>query len=235
MDFANQLCAAMGNTSPDDYKQRMQEYLANLDMFENFTKHLNIRTAKDFEGTIPFSSALNSLTCFTFNNKLPENDRVWAIESALGKKQVDYVKKSQAKGEHNLYVRYLLKRKHLIGDTNFRKWMLNQLVEAGRVFRKDGRFYLTGIYCKIGDNTFRVDYRGGQHRQYNDCTRPQAYRIERPDDAAYLGTLESWRILDLPDYFIEQDFGDGKYAAREPKVTMEEYHKLNKLMEMEAK
>lgn len=228
-DFATLLSAGMAGVSVEDYNQRQQWMLDNLDKIEEWVGRVKITDAKTFELANAYKSALCSLSCHTFNTRHPENDRVWNIESVLGKKMKLYVSRNLAPSEENRMIRYILSNRCFYNDADMRKKILDHLVEKGYVFIRPAteydceKIFVTGIACKTGDNTFTISGRDRHHRQYMSHCGFQCYALTWDKDEEYLQTKSLPR---LEKEMTLAGYGDGKYLARHPKFNRREFDKL---------
>jgi len=231
-DFGNKLSAAMANMSSEDYIERNQMLLANLDKVETLARDMKLEVLADYPELMKWKGMVSSLQCFTFNNKLAEDERVRKLESFIGNRLARFIKRFLAPAEDNLLIRYVLWRKHFVGDDEFRKWVFRQLILRGYIYvvkmEKRNAYYVRGIQCKVRDNVTRID-RMGRERYcfYNVCVL-QAFELEQPNDISYLATFEN--IPELPDYleqtYMATDNEGGKHSAQHPKITDKELRKL---------
>lgn len=230
-DFATEFSAHMLGMTSETYVDGMKTTLGMLDEIEDAIKRMKIKSEDDFKQAYGIKGRLNSLSCYTFNNKLPENDRVWQLEMNLGKKISRWTKSQLADSEDSVLIRYILWNKRYLRDTEWRKKILDRLLEKGYVFilpsdnDNEPKFVLTGVHYKIGDNTFTID---GYRRYYPVCT-PQCFELIWDMDYGYL------RTKDVPTINREVSLTpmDGlKGSALCPRFTTKDRIKLGAWLKM---
>lgn len=232
-DFSTKLSAGVAGVTPETYRERMNTALGLLDKIEDTVKRMKIKSEADFKRAHDIKGLLCSLSCYTFNNKLPEDERVWAVEAVLGKKMSLWVKSQLAEPDDNLLIRYILWSKRYLADSEGRKKILDRLVEKGYIFIRPAGEYsqqevvVTGIQCKVGDNMHTVDRNGREHRQFVNVCVPQCFEL-KDIDKEYLATKD----LPILDKDLSMtDFRDGKGSARYPKFTRKDSARLFNLIQ----
>lgn len=224
-DIATQFGAYTNNITPEQYRAEMQATLDMLDKIELAVSRFKITDQKSFESAKTIKGKLCSLSCYTFNNNLPENDRIWKIEAMLGKKMYAWTRKNLASSEDNLLIRYLLWNKRYSADKKVREWIIDRLIEKeliGFIVRDNKKdIVVRGIHCKVGDNIFT-----GNARQYVRTCGPQCFHLEWDMDVEYVKTKELPELTSTLDLIYLQD---GKGSARHPKITKQD---LKRLMEI---
>lgn len=111
----------------------------------------------------------------------------------------------------------------LMSIINDAGYLMKRVTQEGAV-----RFYIRGLKAKVGDNTFSIDRRGRDHRQYLNVTVEQAFPVY-PSRTAY--TLDSHPFIkSVPDFDTDKyyltAFGDGKGLARHFPVKWQEAQTL---------
>lgn len=228
-DLGTMFQAHVNNTTPEAYSKELRNILQSLDEFEESVERLTIKNEADFKIAVVGKGVLCSLSCYTFNNKLPENDRVWKLEQTLAKKMERWTKSQLADSEDSVLIRYILWNKRYFNDTEWRKKILDRLLEKGYIFilpaDNEQKFVLTGIHYKVGDNTFTMD----GYRRYHPVCMPQCFELIWDMDYGYL------RTKDVP--IIQKEVSltpmDGlKGSARCPRFTPQDRVKLGTLIKM---
>ena len=229
IDFANVLSAGMSGQAPAEYVKGQNFVLDRLDLIAEKVKELTVTDEAGYDLAMNYKSGLSGLYCYTFNNNLPQFDRVAELESEVGRKMAKWVKSKLAPSDIRLMIRYLLWNRHYAGDTEIRRAIIRHLIEEeyiGYVF-DDGRPTLVvhGIYCKVGDNTFTVSGANRHHRNCVDVCCRQAFTLHAVDEE-YAKPLAK----PLSDSFSVTWMGDGKGRARHPKFSYKEWQRLEKLV-----
>lgn len=225
-DIAAQFATYRNDIPLAQYRAEMQATLDMIDKIELAISRFKITDQKTFETAKTIKGKLCSLSCYTFNNNLPENDKVWEIESMLAKKMRAWTLKNLASSEDNLLIRYLLWNKRYSADKKVREWIIDRLIEKkllGFIIRDDKKdAVVRGIHCKVGDNTFT-----GNSRRYVHCCEPQCFHLEWDMDVEYVKTKD---LPELPSTLLNVIYlQDGKGSARHPKITRQD---LKRLMEI---
>jgi hypothetical protein len=223
------LCARLeGDASGDDYVRSRQEALQHLDALENPPR---IADEKQYRYARAVKSMLASLSCFTFNTKHPEDDRVWRLESEWGRELARYNRRFLVKDhETRAIARYLLWPRYWPGvdhrqlfDEAKRRGLLRKRRPQGRG-DLDFCLYVVGLEMKVGDNTFTVDRHGRHYRHYNRSCARQAFHMAKPLDLAGPEDEATW-LADVPalgENWTETSLGDGKFVARPVHLTRRE-------------
>lgn len=231
-DFGTQFGAHASGMTPEAYANEMKAAIGMLDRVEDVIERMKIKSADAFSQAYNLKGRLSSLSCYTFNNDLPENDRVWELEGKLAKKMSAWMKSQLAKPDDNLLIRYILWNKRYYGDEERRKKILDALIEKGYIFTRPAGKYneqevvITGIYCKVGDNCFTVGRNGRHTRQFVDVCVPQCFQILWDMDKEYLATKD---IPMLEKEVTMTYMRDGKGCARRPKFNRKDAQRLNTL------
>ena len=234
MDFTTSLSAQMADITQAEYVTRQNWMLNNLNFLELTVKATKINDSASYALAMGIKGALCSLSCYTFNSKHPLNDKVWELEHILGQKMFKWVLKNLAPKDENLMIRYLLWNKRYTDDGVMRKKFIDHLIDKGYIsyspsdkYGFEG-FVLTGIYCKVGDNVFTQDYHGRHHRQYVNVCAQQYFDFHWPQDLEYLKTIAE-SVPRLEEAQETTSLGDGKGAARHPKITRSDLNRIFKL------
>lgn len=214
-DFGNALSAHMaGDVTPANYATRQQALLTQL---ERFRTPLRIQDEDDYRRARAIKSALCSLSCYTFNNRLAENDEVWRLESAW------------AAELHRWNRRLLLKEPLDIAIANYLLWNYRlrgpiptqSIYETARereiLRRWNDEPLVVGLEKKTGDNVFTVDRYERHYRQYGRTIGRQAFWLPSwhadakalTDAPAFVASLP-----ELPEDYERVWVRDGKYCAR---------------------
>jgi len=232
-DFGTQFGAHTSGMTPEAYVNEMKAAIGMLDKVEDAIERMKIKSQEDFNHAYNIKKVLCSLSCYTFNNKLPENDRVWELEGKIAKKMAVWMKSQLAKPDDNLLIRYILWNKRYYGDEERRKKILDRLIEKGYILTRpageynDQEVVVTGIYCKVGDNCFTVGRNGRESRQFVNVCVPQCFELVWDMDKEYLATKD---IPMLETEVTMTYMRDGKGCARHPKFTRKDASRLNTLI-----
>jgi hypothetical protein len=188
--------------------------LAQLHAIERVARRLTIGTLDEFTRAYELKGFVTRLACYTFNNRLDVNTRVWAIDGAIGRAMSRWARAfygRQVSPEARTLVRYLLWRKQYPGE-NLPK-IVDRLVTERATFRKPGtdEVYVRGCHLAVGDNVFSYRQDGSQYRRYQKVVVPEIFPINR--------TLPADLVVRIPEEtipgFVEVvPVRDGKYAAR---------------------
>jgi len=231
-DFGTLFGAHTSGVTPDAYVSEMKSAIGMLDKIEDAIERMKIKSQETYNHAYSIKKVLCSLSCYTFNNDLPENDRVWKLEGKLAKKMSAWMKSQLANPDDNLLIRYILWNKRYQGDNERRKKILDTLIEKGYILTRPAGEYneqevvITGIYCKVGDNTFSVARNGRHTRQFVNVCVPQCFQILWEIDKEYLATKD---IPMLEKEVTMTYMQDGKGCARRPKFTRKDAQRLNTL------
>lgn len=222
--FANELSAGMSNQTLSEYINGSNFVLDRLDLIAEKVKELNVTDEAGYDRAMNYKSGLSGLYCYTFNNNLPQFERVSELENEVGRKMAKWVKSKLAPSDINLMIRYLLWNRRYAGDMAIRRAIVDRLIEEeyiGYVF-DDGtpKLVVHGIYCKVGDNVF-----SGRNRCYVDVCCRQAFELHAVDEE-YAKPLAK----PLSDSFSITWMGDGKGRARHPKFSYKEWQRLEKMV-----
>jgi hypothetical protein len=222
--FVNELNAAMAGVSPANYLERMLWSLENLGSFAQMIRSGEVNSWEAFDHFHAVKSVLCSLSCYTFNNKLPQNDEVWKLEAECAKLLGVWTRKQLAKPAENRMIRYLLWNRYYVGDTTVRQRIMDHLIAQGYILKKGTDYVVKGLYTKVGDNVFTVGRDGRESRQYVHVCLPQYYTLH-PKNYEYLNGKEVPEFEDSHRY-SHTNMQDGKGCARHPKVTYKDWNIL---------
>lgn len=226
--------AYSNGVTPEVYTDSMKSSIDMLDDIENTVDNMKINSEDVYRQAYAIKELLCGVSCYTFNNKHPENDRVWKLEAKLGKKMLTWMKSQLAGSDENLLIRYILWNKRYKGDSELRKKILDTLIEKGYIVTRPAGKYnkqevvITGIYCKVGDNTFSIARNGKSVRQFVDVCVPQCFEILLESDKEYLATK------DIPMTEKEMTMTymqDGKGCARNPKFNYKDAQRLHTMFQ----
>jgi len=214
IEFINDFTAKMNNTTTEQYKNNLNQFLEKIDVLENAVNIAVIKNFEDYKKCSELKAILSSLFCFSFNNKLPEFEKIAKIESSLGKKLLDFVKKNTVKNsEIKTVVRYLLWGKYY-SQQSFSK--IYEVLKKHNLLRRQGdNLCVIGLHYKVGDNLFTVDYNGREHRQYVSWAGFQAFYNKSGQFKQFIIDTDKWNeIPELEDIYEITGLHDGKYAVR---------------------
>lgn len=227
--FLATLCARLeGDADGEAYVRDRQEALRHLDDLETPPR---IRNEEHYGAAREVKSLLASLSCFTFNCRHPDNDRVWRLEAEWGRALARYNRRFLiADHESRAIARYLLWSRFWPGVDPRR--VLDEANRRGflRKGRPQGRgtltfdLYVIGLEMKVGDNTFTVDNYGRHYRHYHRTCSRQAFHVEDSLDRAGIAPDSTW-FTDVPGLgaaWTPTAIGDGKFAARPVRLTRRE-------------
>ena len=214
-DFINALNAHMaGDATPADYATRQQALLTHL---EQVRTPFRIQDENDYRRARAIKSALCSLSCYTSNNRLAQDDEVWRLESAWGAEL------------HRWNRRLLLKEPLDIAIANYLLWhyRLRGPIPTQRVYetarrreilrRWNDEPMVVGLEKKVGDNVFTVDRYERHYRHYGRTIGRQAFWLPSwQSDAKALTDATAFvaSLPELPDDYERTWVRDGKHCAR---------------------
>lgn len=170
------------HTSEDEAQKVTSRYNEILEKLDSVipAKPL-IKSEEDYKKHRDIKHLLCSLACYTSNTKHPDSDKIWDLESAYGKEMERYnrrllIKDSDAKTR----ARYLIWQKWFINMRHSE--LIKDVANDGnlaKVTNENGdiSLFVIGLRYKIGDNTFRVDSKGREHRQYINTLGRQAIPV----------------------------------------------------------
>ena len=211
--IVNELSAGMSKLSVDDYKKQNDDFLIKLDKIEKFVNQSTVKTIEQFKEVMEWKSMLSSLYCYTFNNKLPEFDRVSALEDVLGKKLYQFAfsfrKVSQ---ENRSLAKYLCWHKYYRDENT--EQLLKDANDAGILRKKDSSYFIIGMHLAVGDNTFTISRRNSriQYRNYVKSCAIQAFYIGCQERRKPI--LDTMDVPALEDYYSTVSFGNHKHCAK---------------------
>lgn len=198
-DIVNQLSAEMSTSSVEDYKNRHNKLLGELDKIDKFVNNTVVSNIEEFKKNMDVKGILSSLYCYTFNNKLPEFDRVSGLEDVLGKKLYKFAFSFRKLSPTNRYLaKYLLwNRCFQLEDITS---ILTDAYNAGMLRKKDNSYYIIGMHLSVGDNVFSVSrYTGKQWRNYVKSCAIQAFPMSFQNSRKKV--LDTMDIPELEDYY----------------------------------
>lgn len=203
-------------------------YAAMLSDLDRFETPMAIKTEEDYARAYSVKSALCSLSCHTVNNNLPQNDRVWLLESVWGKALKKYNDRHLLKDSDDVFVaNYLLaKRYYTAIDRNA---LLALAKMRGFLRQINGSLVVVGLSKKVGDNTFTIDRHGRHHRNFIRTIGRQYFRLSMQDVI-----LDESFFNDIPhveDNFRETYLGDGKGLSKYPSIASDTYYRLCEILQ----
>lgn len=221
-DFGVRLSAEMAGTDPQSYRSQLELNLSHLATAEQAVARFEVRDLESYRQAYVLKGVLGSTFCFAFNTRQPEAvvDRWSRVENALGFKMLRFVTQQRLPATLNRATRYLLWGRSFYADELLRHHLLDQLYEAGLLWRTDfedggAHALVTGLHTKLGDNVFTVGCDGKEYRQFVDCCVPQSFCLNHRDSQYVL----TKGLKPIPPEFENIGFGDGKGCARRPRIT----------------
>ncbi|WP_425263269.1 hypothetical protein [Vibrio owensii] len=211
------------HTSDTDADNITKKYDSILSKFDSlFEEKPKISSENDYVKCHKAKGLLCALACYTSNTNHMARDKVWERESVYGIAMHKYNKRLLiSDSEVRMRARYLLWN-YYFQSVSFHRILSDAI--ADRIIVKhrneNGKItlFVVGLHYKVGDNSFRVDSKGREHRIYVETVGRQAFPISTQDDAleSFI-SANSKLIEDLPeldDTYHETYIGDGKGAAR---------------------
>jgi hypothetical protein len=210
MDFADTFSAALIGVKTEDYTASMKKIIDNLDQCDKFAEQLTVNSWDQYAAALNVTSMTSSAYCYAANhNQESEAKKAIEIECRITRKMFAWVKTQLGSDSERLMIQYLLLRWHYQGDESWRIRAFKALLAAGRLWQKDGHYYLTGIHKKLGDNTF--DMKG--NRCYYESSTAQAFEVAHIDKKV-IAEFVCEPVPELPKYFKVIWLCDGKGSAR---------------------
>jgi len=229
-DFIIGLSASMANKEPEQFAKEMCDMASEGDIAEfeaivdklvkkKITPELYIKVIS------PLASELNSLWCFLFNMKFPEEKRE-RIDNTLRKLnqfRLKWARKQSRQGcdkEVRPLVKYSINglgRKYYSYFPT--KELVEMLIQKGLIYRNPraksdtSAFVVRGLHLAVGDNVFTVNWKGQQYRNYVDYCAPEAFYL-RPEFQAELKEMDTTSLPELPAYFEIMSIGDYKGCCK---------------------
>jgi len=211
-NFANELSAGMSHKPVSQYISDHEDLINKIQRIEEIAKTLKVRTIDEYNKAMTLKSALSSLYCYTFNNNKTEFDKVSDLEGQVGSKLAGFARCFQrAKGEKGTLIRYVLWGRRY-RDHNVEK-IIAALADSSHLYKKDNRYYVTGLHLAVGDNVFTVSRTTG--REYRNYVRTCV--IEAFPVSSYWDDMMTHHNITapiLPDYYHIIYIGDGKECAK---------------------
>lgn len=210
MDFANTFSAAMLGVKTEDYVSTMQKLLADLGTLDQLAENMTVDSWDKYMEARRMGSLTSSAYCYAANNDMKtEAHKAIDIECAINKKAQAWVKTQLGSEIERLMIQYLLWRRHYSHDDSWRIRAFKTLLESGRLWQKNGNYYLTGIHKKLGDNSY--DMNG--NRCYYESSFAQAFELVEMDRKT-IAEFVCDPVPELPEHFSIIWLGDGKGSAR---------------------
>lgn len=232
-NFAQTLNQIMDNT-PATNNRDYDTYSAALVAIEQEYPDKPIKTDADLASAKALQSYLTGLECTAYNSGFDSafKERLFNVKTRVQKRLISYTKRQLINDPKlSLLCRYALSDTYFTGCDHAK--LMSIIHSAGHLMKattKNGqvRFYIRGLKAKVGDNTFSIDRRGRDHRQYLNVTVPQAFPVY-PSGTTY--TLDSHAFIkSVPDFETDKyyltSFGDGKGLARHFPVKWHEVQEL---------
>jgi len=198
-DAFDELIAGIhGYSDSASYHAAHRAVLARLD---DFDAPPPIEDEQGYRRADEVRRMLSSLSCYTFNNTLPENDRAWALESAW----------AAAVAKYN--------RRLLIRNVDAKR-IARYLVWNYRLVAADHQLYVVGLERAVGDNLFTVDGRGRHYRKYPRTIGRQALEVQHA--LPWSGAQAQAFLASVPELdptWYPTAIGDRKHCARPSAFT----------------
>ena len=224
--------ATSGKAVPEDAESKA---MAVLDGIEKLYSDKPIKSAAEEKQAKALQSYLTSAYYTAWSRQLGNGykDRLQSLLEPLQKRLISYTKRQLIKDpEISLMCRYLVASSYypgcnqgkLLSLVNDRGYLLKKTHDNGAV-----SFFIRGLAAKVGDNTFSIDRRGREHRQYLTVTVPQAFPVYTNGETYTMSShdfIKSVPELDSAYYHITS-FGDRKGCARHFPV---QWHKVPDLL-----
>lgn len=226
MNIQEVLAHLSGSEEADKINERYNSILRNFDKI--FSQHPVIRSEEDYLACSQAKSTLCSLSCYTANTNHPDNDKVWDMEGVYGKAMEKYNRKILIKDkEAKIRARYLIwNYSYQAADQDA---VLRDAAADGILVKKTEagittQLYVVGLCYKVGDNTFRVDSKGREHRRYVNTVGRQAILVNLSDVSSFVRNhpeiMDS--IPELDDSYYTYSTGNGKNMIKEISFRHEE-------------
>jgi len=211
------------------------EARAQLELLPQLLTPFEIVDEETYRAATKVRCMLSSLDCYTLNFPCEQGELVGKVLSRWSQAVVDFNDGVLIKDETaRLLARYLLWTKSFTaGDTRACYLLARKHGVLARLPAGDGRHELVviGLKRKVGDNVFRTNRRGGEHRCYIEAIGRQGfYPVQRfPfEGPAAVAFLESLPLLDETYHGVS--IGDRKYCARPSAFTQPEIQRLYALI-----
>jgi hypothetical protein len=217
--FVNDLIISMsGDKTPAAYSERMQLMIKNLDALE---VPMKIKTEADYQVAYKIKGELCSLSCYTFNNNLPQDKRVWELESIWGKALTKFNNKLHLKSSEDIVLaNYLLSnRRYKIIDHSK---LVGYAKKRGFLRIVNGKIAVVGLVKKVRDNVTRLDRRGREYSLFVNTIGRQYFMIELFKDDVFQNDPS---LLDgipvIENGYYDSGFGFGKGSSKRPPIKKE--------------
>ncbi len=208
----NILASSMSKLSVEEYTKMNENGLSKLNKLRGMADKLDVKTFDDYQEGMVLKSFLSSLYCYAFINNKDNWEEVGDIENIVGQKLLKFVKKQVIKDSKVKTVcRYLLWGRYYYAQNNEK---IYQFLNEHNVLRKSGgSFFIIGFHCKVGDNTFTVDWNNRQHRNYVENCGFQAIYLKNSYFKKFLEG-KRYEIPVLEDFYEKTSVCDGKHCIR---------------------
>jgi len=221
-DFSNAWSADMAGLGKEDYKNKMEEWLAKLDALESHVKTAKIKTLTDYQEWDKWKGLLSSLFCYAFNNEKGDAivDRIADIDCSLGDEMYRFaIKWKKPSKELRIWARYLVWGRNWTEEEPERLKEIFLALKREDLLRKkpiivssgplgEYAYYLVGLHRSVGDNVFSVN----GNRQYRSSCALQAFAITETEDRDRI--LEEMEIPELEECCTCTPVGNHKGGAR---------------------
>jgi len=220
-DLINALCS--GDEDVEEYKDRHEEFLEQLDKVENAVEKITVESIEDYEEAMQLKSITNSMFCYSFNNRKDDDiqQRVRETDHELGKKILKFTRKHNKIEDETVraIAKYMVTCWRKYYPYEDQEKIVKHALENDILRKKtddesdDTLFYVVGLHYKVGNNTFKMDVNGNEYRTYMNEVTPQAFPIKH----RFRETLEEFKeeIPELEEHFkVTYVAPDRQYHAK---------------------
>lgn len=210
--IANELSAGLSGVSAENYVDAHEAMLKQRASLWDSVRKAKVTSLAEYVEAMKLKGTICSLTCYTFNNKKPEDDEIWKMEAVLGKKLYSFCLRQRARPNLRKLLRYVLWSHYFFAED------LSKIVStlnAHSLLRRcaDGSYAVIGLHLATGDNVFGIARNGREYRRYVRTCQLQAYHLPpRFSDAIAQLNLEPPLLDD--EIYTMTSIADRKYCAR---------------------
>lgn len=217
-----------GYDNADEYKEIMEKRLSALDKFI-ISK---VSNEEEYAFARQCQSALTSLECYTFNQKIEGyTDQIYAQKDVVYKAIKRYNRRFLIKDSLARSVARYLLWSYTFTREDFAKLLefavKNNLLRKRTTDKGECTFYVVGLNYKVGDNVFTVDAKGREHRRYLESSANQAFPLSLNEDRKpYMNDSLISKIPEMEERYSVTYVGDGKGCARSIGLTYKERDRI---------
>ena len=214
-------------TDEDKAKEITERNVALIDKALQLTEKPIVKTEEDYQKVMDAKRMFGYLTCFCFNTKNENQDEVSRLEGVYGNVLSRYNKRLRIKDKDTRTVAKYLAWTYFFTSAVNHVNVLKKAAELGVLKKesyteKDGskgvNLYVFGLHYKVGDNVFKPDRLGREHRCYVDTIGRQASPVTVPKEELEKFKTECKDIIATIPELSECDYvtyvGDGKGCIR---------------------